>query len=484
MTFDQFLRIVRARWKLVAWVFALVLLATLIVSLIIPKSYKATSTVVIDSRPDPLSATMSALGGSLPSSILATQVDIINSLHVGQRVVRMLRLTEVPIMRQRWEAETDGKGNYEAWLAEIIGKGLEVRPVRESNVIEIQYEGSEPAFAASVATAYAQAYIDTTVQMRNNPARQYSDFFEERARIARSKLEAAQQKLAAAQRERGIVATEERLDVEMARLADLSSQVLSLKAAQVDTGSRNAQAISRPDQVSEVVLNPLIAGLKADLSRQEARLNELNARFGDAHPTVVEARANIAALRSRIRTETSQLTASVGITNTITSSRVNEAVKAYEAQRAKVLAMKEQRSELSLLENEVVAAQRMYEAIQLRQSQSNLESNTGQAGVVLLNPAVEPTKHSSPRMMLNMIIASVMGMLLGLMGAMAVELFDRRVRSPFDLVHALDLPVIGILPNPNAPKRRLLGRRGFGGGGGPGLAAIGGGALTTAAGKP
>src|SRR5690606_9580241 len=158
--------------------------------------------------------------------------------------------------------------NYEAWLAEIIGKGLEVRPVRESNVIEIQYEGSEPAFAASVATAYAQAYIDTTVEMRNNPARQYADFFEERALIARAKLEAAQNKLAGAQRERGIIATEERLDVEIARLADLSSQVLSLKAAQVDTGSRNAQAVSRPDQVSEVVLNPLIAGLKSDLSRQ------------------------------------------------------------------------------------------------------------------------------------------------------------------------------------------------------------------------
>src|SRR5690606_23618208 len=98
----------------------------------------------------------------------------------------------------------------------------------------------------------------------------------------------------------------------------------------------------------------------------------------DNHPTVVEARANIASLRARIRTETSQVTASVGITNNITSARVNEAVKAYEEQRAKVLAMKDQRSELSLLENEVQAAQRVYEALQLRLSQSNLESNTGQ----------------------------------------------------------------------------------------------------------
>lgn len=458
MTFDQFLRIVWARWKLVVGIFVLVLVATFVVGLIMPKTYKATATVVIDSRPDPISTTMAALGGSLPSSILATQIDIIQSSHVAERVVRMLRLGEVASMRARWESETDSRGSYEAWLGGIIAKGLEVRPARESNVIEIQYEGSEPAFAATVATAFAQAYIETTVQMRNSPARQYSDYFEERARQSRAKLEAAQTKLAEAQRQRGIVSTEERLDVELSRLAELSNQVIQLRAVQVESGTRSSQARRSPDQINDVLVNPLIGGIKSDLSRQEARLEELNSRYGDNHPLVQEAKANLNALQVRLRNETAKITASVGITDNIASNRLSEATKAYDEQRAKVLAMKDQRTELTLLETEVISAQRIYDAIQVRQSQASLESNTGQAGVVLLNPATEPAKHSSPRMMLNMAVAAVMGVLLGLMAAFGVELFDRRVRSPFDLIQTLDLPVIGILPDPNASKKRLFRR--------------------------
>lgn len=458
MTFDQFLRIVWARWKLVVGVLVLVLISTLLVSLIMPKSYKATATVVIDSRPDPISTTVAALGGALPSSILATQIDIIQSTHVAERVVRMLRLGDIPSMRKRWESETDSRGSYEAWMGGIISKGLEVRPARESNVIEIQYDGNDPAFAATVANAFAQAYIETTVQMRNAPARQYSEYFEERARQARSKLETAQTKLAEAQRQRGIIATEERLDVEMARLAELSNQVLQLKAVQVEAGTRSNQARRSPDQINDVLINPLIGGIKSDISRQEARLEELNARYGENHPLVQEANANLRALQARLRNETGKITASVGITDTIASTRLSEALKAYDDQRAKVLSMKDQRTELTLLETEVLSAQRIYDTIQLRQSQSSLESNAGQAGVVLLNAATEPAKHSSPRMLLNMVVAAVMGALLGLMAAFGAELFDRRVRSPFDLIQTLDLPVIGILPDPSASKKGMFRR--------------------------
>jgi uncharacterized protein involved in exopolysaccharide biosynthesis len=77
--------------------------------------------------------------------------------------------------------------------------------------------------------------------------------------------------------------------VETARLNELSSQLTSMQALSSDSSSRRAQATSGAgDKLQEVLSNPLLSSLRADLSRAEARMQELNSRFGDNHPQVIE----------------------------------------------------------------------------------------------------------------------------------------------------------------------------------------------------
>lgn len=460
MTFNQFLRIIKARWVLVLAITALAVLTTLVVSLLLPKSYTASATVMADVRPDPVAAIATA--GMYSTTYLATQVDIIKSANVAQRVVRNLRLSENDTMRARWMDATNGKGDLTAWVAETISRGLDVRPSRESNVIEINYDGADPLFSAALANAFAKAYIDSSVQIKVDPARQYAEFFEDRARLAREKLERARAKLAEAQRDKGIIVTDERLDVENARLNELSSQVSALRALKAETSSRNAQASNSPDQLQDVLNNAVVAGLKSDLARAESNLQSLTERYGDAHPSVIEARANISSLRDKVRNETAKVTGSVRINNTVAASREADAVAAFNAQRDRVLKLKDARSELQVLEREVESAQRVYDSIQERLSQTSLESSTSQSGIYLLSAATEPTKSTSPRVFLNTMVALVLGTLLALMVALSIELYDRRVRGPIDILQALDLPVIGTLPQPklSSGKRALFGRGG------------------------
>lgn len=452
MTFSQFLNIIKARWLLVTSVFLVIVLATGVISLLIPKSYDATATVMVDVRPDPVSGLGS--GGMQNATILATQVDIIKSPTVSRRVVQKLNLVNSPDLQLKWQKEAKSKGDYTTWVAEMISKGLDVKPSRESNVIDIAYNGAEPAFSAALANAYAQAYIESTVQIRVNPAREYADFFDERVKLAREKLEGAQAKLTAAQKAKGIVATEERLDVETQRLTDLSAQVTSLRALKADTSSRSNQAQARSDQTPDVLNNSLISSMQADASRLEAKLQELLQRYGDAHPSVIETQANLQSIKQRISAETRKVTSSLGMLNNVAGSRESQAQAAYDAQRERVLKLKDARNELAILEREVETAQKIYESLQTRLSQTNLESNSSQSNIYLLAPATEPTKPSSPKVMLNMILSVVVGLLLGLMSALAIEMFDHRVRSPNDMVQALDLPVIGVLPSPQAKRKR------------------------------
>jgi len=452
MTFGQFLSILRARWLVALIVLGATVTTTLVISLLLPKQYRASASVVIDSKPDPLSA---AMYGGMPSPVLmATQVDIIQSERVAMRVVRNLKLNENPQVRQQWLDDTKGQGTIESWLASVFQRQMDVVPSRESSVITIAYRAADPRFAAGLANAFAQAYIDTALELRVDPARQYSSFFDTRAKESREALERAQSKVSSFQKDNGIIATDERLDVENARLNELSSQLTQLQAISAESGSRQTQAQGQQgDRLQEVLNNQIVGQLKADINRGEARLKELNTRLGDAHPQVVETRANIAELRSRLDAETTKVTGGVAMSNTINRQREAEIRGSLEAQRAKVLRLKVVRDEGSVLQRDMENATRTYDAILQRLTQTSLEGQATQSNVNLLTQATSPVEHSSPLVVLNTLLAVVLGSILALAAAMLLEMRDRRVRSADDAEEALGLPVLGVMPKPGSKAR-------------------------------
>ncbi|MDN3920864.1 chain length determinant protein EpsF [Roseateles violae] len=454
MSFSQFLSILQARWKASLAVFLALLAITLVISLVLPKQYTAVASVVLDVKPDPLSAVLYPTGAN--PAMMATQVDVITSDRVAYKVVRNLKLNENATIREQWRDATDGQGSIEQWLAETFQKNLDVKPSRESNVINVSYRAPDPRFAAGLANAFVQAYLETNLELRVEPAKQYSGFFDSRAKDARDTLEKAQSRLSEFQKEKGIIASDERIDVENARLNELSSQLVALQALASDSSSRQSAARGSADRMQEVLSNSLIASLKADLSRQEARLQELNSKLGDAHPQVVELRANVAELRRRIDVETAKVSNSLGVANTINQQRVSELRASLEAQRNKILQMKAVRDEGSVLLRDLDNAQKAYDMIAQRYNQTSLESQATQSNVSVLSPAVPPREHTSPRLLLNMIVAVFVGGLLAVGVAVALEIFDRRVRSAEDVVNAVALPIIGVMQKPTA--KRLFGR--------------------------
>jgi len=447
MTFAQFLSILRARKWLALLVFTLVVATTVITSFLLPKSYTAAASVVVDIKADPLTAGL--YGAMPPVALMATQVDVINSERVALRAVRTLKLADSASVREQWRAATDGEGNIELWLVDLFHRQMNVLPSRESNVITVTYKSPDPRFAAALANAFVQAYLETSLELRVDPARQYSAFFDARAKEARETLENAQKRLSSFQKSKGIVASDERLDVETVRLNELSSQSVALQALASESRSREAQATSsRGDRMQEVLNNPVIGALKADVNRAEGRLKELGARLGDANPQVIEARANIDELRSRIDAETRRVTGGVGISNDINRQREGQVRAELEAQRANVLRMKAVRDEGAVIQRDVENAQRAYDAINARLNQSSLESLTTQSNVNLLTQATPPNEPSSPKILLNTALAVVIGALLAAAVPLLLELRDRRARSAGDVAAFLGLPVISVMPRP------------------------------------
>ncbi len=443
MTLLQFLYILRARFKVVVFTLLVTVAATLVISLLLPKEYTAGTAVVVDVKsPDPLVGMV--LPGLVAPSYMATQADIINSDRVAQRVVKLLRMDESPAIRKQWMEATGGEGELTVWLAELLKKKLYVRPSRDSNVINIEFSGAEPGFAAAVANAFAQAYIDVNLGLKVEPARQYATWFEDQTRILRDKLEKAQQALSASQQETGIIATDERLDHEIAKLNELSTQLTIVQAQTSDSSSKRKSA-DNADTLIEVMQNPLINTLKSDIARLDAKLQESSINLGRNHPQTKRAQSELASLRNKLASETRQIYSSIGTSYEVSKQKEKELLEAMERQKKHVLELNRQRDQISVLKRDVEAAQRTFEGVSQRSAQTRLESHSVQTNIATLNPASIPTEHSKPRILLNVLISIFLGTLLGVGIALMLELLNRRVRSAEDLIEAIDLPVLAII---------------------------------------
>ncbi|HMA00064.1 MAG TPA: chain length determinant protein EpsF [Steroidobacteraceae bacterium] len=456
MSLRQFLLVLRARWKLAFGVFSSVVLATIIVSLLMPKMYTADATVVVDMKPDPLTtAAYSALNST---AYIATQVDIISSERVADRVAKILKLDKSPEYLSAWKDATGGKGDIVVWIGQMLQKSVVVTPSRDSSVIDISMTWSDPKTAAVLANAFAQAYIDTNIELKVDPAKQYATWFDERSRALRADLEAKQKRLSDYEAETGIVASNDgRLDVENQRLNELTSQLLTIQALRQDSQSRQRQGGSDIASMSEVLQSPYIAGLKADLSKAEANLQNIATNVGKNHPDYKNAAAEVASIRARLESETARIMASFGTTAQVNLRRENEIRAALDAQKKRMLDLTHEHDQLTVLQNDVATAQRNLDAVTQRLAQSSLESQTQQTNVYMLTTAVEPMKKSSPRYLINLLVGIFLGGVLGLSAALFRELSDRRIREDVDLLAAAGVPLFakipGIKPDGRSPSR-------------------------------
>jgi uncharacterized protein involved in exopolysaccharide biosynthesis len=198
----------------------------------------------------------------------------------------------------------------------------------------------------------------------------------------------------------------------------------------------------------------LINSLKADVARLQSKVDENNVNLGVNHPSRQRAEAELASLKTRLASESGQISASIETAYRVGKDRERELQGAVNAQKTRVLALNKQRDELNVYRRDVEAAQRAYETVSQSASQTRLQSLTNQTNVVRLDTATTPVDPSSPKMLLNLLIAAFAGTLLGVGLALVLELTNRRVRSSEDLMQMLDLPVLASISS-SGDRRRL-----------------------------
>ena len=448
MSFQQFLLALKSRRKLFGMIMLVTVGLAAIVSLLLPRTYVARASVLVDKTGEAIGFT-------------ETQADIIRSSKVARRVIDELKLASNEETQRMFQSETGGVGTIEDWLAEAIIKKLRV-DWSQSSVIDIKFSSSNSELAAAVSNAFARGYVSTVQDMAVGPNRESVAWFDDQLKGLRQALSDAQAKLSQYQKDKGIVSTDERFDVETTRLTELSTQLLAAQNQAQEAAIRQQQARSfvgagtSPENMPEIMASPFIQSLKSEILRGEAKLQEMRSEFGPNHPQLKAQIAENQSLHQRLDSEMGKMVAGLGSTVRQSRERESELRSALESQRSRVLQIKQGRNELEMLQREVETARQAYSNAYERSMVNRVQNRQRQPQVAVLNTAVAPILPSSPKILLNIGLAAAVGLMLAVALIYLLEATDRRVRSRLEFETYVPFPMLGELNAWRAEQRGRL----------------------------
>ncbi len=463
MNASLFFSTLRARFGIFSSTFVVTVLVATALSLLWPKSYRATAALVVDTRNEQsLSESLNALSSARERlGYMQTQVDILTSPKVALRVVNDLHLAESPKTVEQFAKRNQSRGSIEDWLADALRRGVQVI-TSQSDVLEVNYVADNPESAAAIANGFAKAYMDTMLELRVQPTRQAAEWFDEQLKTLRGDLESAQARVTAYQREHGIVSADERLDVEQQRLAELSTQVLDAEQRTLMLRGREQEirdAVAHGASVEQIPgaeASEQVVRMRMELLAGQSKLEMLATQYGERYP---EYRRQLAENANRERALAAELRKAADRATSLrqeSERRQGEVRASLDAQRARLLGLRTGRDELGVLSNNVESAQRAYDTAMQRFVVSQVESRASHANVSVLNAATVPADAYRPKVLLNIVLSIFVGALLGVAFAVARELTDRHVRTVSDLDWGLEIPQLGVLSTWSRPTHLLL----------------------------
>jgi capsular exopolysaccharide synthesis family protein len=366
-----------------------------------------------------------------------TLTDLLTSRSTAQHAAARLRLSASPSVVRDFH------------------KGLGVDRPGDSRAIAINYDSTNAQFAARAANAYAETFVADSLQRRVGATERSLANVDRLLVATKARLERAERNVVDYARGANLLDTGNagnapgapRQSITTASLVDLNGAYLQAQAAKAQAQQRWQQANATPVMnLPEVLGNPAIQNLTRQRAEYEATLQQELQRRQAEHPAVVQARAQLAELDRQIGLIAAGVRASIG--NQYRVAAGQEAALAGKVNGLKAASFAEQRKNVryDILKREAETSRGLYNSLQQRHQQLNIDATETTGPVSLIDRAQVPVEPVRPVAALNMTVASVAGVALALMAGLARDRTDRKVRAPSDLEYGFEVPLLGVVP--------------------------------------
>ena len=369
-------------------------------------------------------------------------------------------------------------------LTDAFLERLRVEPVRNTRLVKVSFESRSPELAAQVANALAEAAITQQLEDKQDASRYATGFLTTQVHEARQALESSEGQLSQFLGDNDIqfVVSDrigervgERQALISQELSTLSDSLLKAKAERIAKESMLAQATRATAETLPAVLqNPLVAQLKEEASKLEARYRELGQSFKPEYPRMQRLEESIKEVRRHLHAEIQRFVEAVRKEYLAALQNETEVRKLVDEQRALARKLDGQMARYNLLRREVDTSRELYAALSSRLKETQVSSSLVTSNIAVVDRADVPLKRSGPRTGLNLLIGCLVGLIGGVGLAFLFENLDTSIRDPREIEGLLRVPTLGLVPTRSALPAHLAGRPGADNGalGSPGAFAL------------
>lgn len=428
--------------------------------------YVADASILVDvtvGRPS-LSANRSGEGYD-DAVTVETEREVIKSRKVSRAVIDQLHLSE--------NAGFDGEGRgivAAVWnLRGLLGVGpaatqadrdravleafethRDATRVGRSRVIEISAWSADPAEAARIADAIAQAYIEGEVEARFEAMRRTTTALQEHLDELRAKS-AARHLAAQTFREKN------KIDDAGGRLA--SEQISQLGNQLIQAQALTAEAKVRYDRVRDIVIqdvpdasiadvfkNDIIVRLRARYLDLAARESLWSQKYGPSHSSVVSLRSQLQEILRSIKDEMRKIEEAYKSDYEIARAREQTVGESLREAMGRAQAESSAQVELDSLESGAQATKTLQDRLLERYLESVEQQSFPVSEARLISPAEAPRSPVFPRGPIVLALALTGGLVVSFAVATLLDFRDRTFRSTDDVTSALGTRCLAVLP--------------------------------------
>ncbi len=474
------LNFLRQQYAVILFVTLLALAAGVIYVRITPPTFTAQAKVLFGNPKNQFVQQQSVLAEpTIDASQIESQLQILQSKSIAKTVITQLKLYDDPdftgaapspgnawsSFKVRLGLESDKPaqpaqppGDIPDALAEAFTKRLTAARVGLSKVIDISFSASNPARAAEITNAIAQAYITDQLNAKFDANKTATSWLQERLRELGQQALTAERAVDAFKKQNNIVAASGKLMDEQ-QVTELNSRLVAARALTSEATARlnryhailQASANGSLDKnidapLSEVLNSPIINGLRQQYLELTRREKDWASRYGRDHLAVVNLRTRTRDIRTSIMDEVRRLAETAQGDLDVAKQRQEEAEKQLAQAVAQSRTVNTAETTMRELETRAKGYRALYESFLQRYMGSVQQESFPISDIRIISPASPPLSKSKPKGIMILAMAGIGGIALGCGIGLLRTIMDRVFRTGSSLEAGLGLPCLSIVP--------------------------------------
>ncbi|MBM4348600.1 MAG: polysaccharide biosynthesis tyrosine autokinase [Deltaproteobacteria bacterium] len=474
----------KRRWTIMAF-FLIVVITTTIATFTMKPIYRGTTSIQINKEnPQIVDFKEIFAVNTMDTDYYQTQYKVLESRSLAKRVLYSLKLAEHPQFLpepetpfQKWksnilnpiyglftssdEASDSGKHSIEskretALINQFLAK-LKIEPIRNSRLVKIHFDSDYPELSTKVSNTLAASYIQQSLETRFVATQQAKEWLTGQLDDLKAKVERSDEALQTFGSKHDIISLEEKENVIMQRLTGLNETLTKAESERMAKEALYRQTKELNfDSLPSLLENKLIMDLKQAHIQLEGQYMKLSETFKPEYPEMVRLKQQIKTVEKRLDAEINKII--TGIKNDYESSLRKESLlrRAFEQQKSRVMEMKEKAIQYNILKREADTNKELYKGLLQRMKEAGVSAGIMASNIQIVDQAELPTKPYKPNKRLNLLLAAVVGLFLGVGLAFFFEYLDNTVKNSEDVEQLVRLPSFGLVPEISHERRKRL----------------------------